>query len=86
MPDVSNTDNIKAYSQISRDTIEAFGDEGDLTRKYLLNPAIFALLGDVRGRAILDAGCGQGYLRAMMPGDTGLFPATLLFSRRRYNV
>ena len=62
MTEVTNADVIKAYAEIPQKFIVGFGDEGDLTRKYLLNPAIFALLGDVRGKIILDAGCGQGYL------------------------
>src|SRR5579875_512278 len=44
------------------DHLDDFGEEGDFTRQHLLNPAIFALLGLVDGRTILDAGCGQGYL------------------------
>jgi len=37
-------------------------EEGDLHRIVLLNPALFALLPDVRGLRVLDAGCGEGYL------------------------
>jgi hypothetical protein len=59
MAEVTNADVIKAYAEIPQKFIEGFGDEGDLTRKYLLNPAIFALLGDVRGKIILDEGCGM---------------------------
>jgi 2-polyprenyl-3-methyl-5-hydroxy-6-metoxy-1,4-benzoquinol methylase len=62
MRDPINADVIEAYSEYPQHLIEGFGEEGDLTRKYLLNPAIFALLGDVRDKSILDAGCGQGYL------------------------
>jgi len=60
--------------------IESFGEEGDFTRQHLLNPAIFALLGPVEGRAILDAGCGQGYLCRLLAQRgarvTGVEPAT----------
>ncbi|GHO85869.1 class I SAM-dependent methyltransferase [Dictyobacter formicarum] len=62
MTEVTNSDVINAYAKYPQDLIESFGDEGDLTRQHLLNPAIFSLLGDVRGKTILDAGCGQGYL------------------------
>jgi 2-polyprenyl-3-methyl-5-hydroxy-6-metoxy-1,4-benzoquinol methylase len=62
MPDLTNADVINAYADYPQDLIEGFGEEGDFTRKYLLNPTIFALLGDVRDKTILDAGCGQGYL------------------------
>jgi ubiquinone/menaquinone biosynthesis C-methylase UbiE len=32
----------------------------DVYREELNNPAIFELLGDVRGKSVLDAGCGEG--------------------------
>src|SRR5262245_7873464 len=66
MPDLTNADIIKAYERVPQQFIESFGDEGDLTRQYLLNPALFALLGDVRDCSILDAGCGQGYLARLL--------------------
>jgi len=36
--------------------------ENDPSRRYLLDPVIMEVLGDVRGKQILDAGCGDGYL------------------------
>ncbi len=62
MTTITNQDNIQAWSAYSRQMIEDFGDEGDASRRYVLNPALFALLGDVADRRILDAGCGSGYL------------------------
>ncbi len=62
------------------DHLDDFGEEGDFTRQHLLNPAIFTLLGSVKGRAILDAGCGQGYLCRLLARRgarvTGVEPAT----------
>jgi 2-polyprenyl-3-methyl-5-hydroxy-6-metoxy-1,4-benzoquinol methylase len=66
VPELTNADMIKAYERVPQQFIEEFGDQGDLTRQYLLNPALFALLGDVRGLTILDAGCGQGYLARLL--------------------
>lgn len=62
MRDPTNADVIKAWTEYPQDLIENFGEEGDLIRQHLLNPAIFTLLGEVRDKRILDAGCGQGYL------------------------
>ncbi len=33
----------------------------DLAREFLNNPAFLALIGDLRGRQVLDAGGGDGY-------------------------
>src|SRR5256885_15484989 len=39
-----------------------YGVHGDVNREWVIDPALFRLLGDVRGRRILDAGSGTGYL------------------------
>jgi len=80
----TNADAIKAWSRAPREIAEQFGDEGDFTRKHLLNPVIFALLGDVIGKVILDAGCGQGYLSRLLARKgaivTGVEPAEPLYT------
>ena len=38
------------------------GVEGDANRRINSDPVLWRLLGDVRGRSVLDAGCGTGYL------------------------
>ncbi|WZY00003.1 class I SAM-dependent methyltransferase [Bacillus sp. FSL W7-1360] len=37
-------------------------EQGDKGREWLLNPTILFLIGDVKGKRVLDAGCGEGYL------------------------
>lgn len=79
MLEITNNDTINAWSNVSPEIVEQFGDEGDATRRYLLNPIIFELLGDVTGKRILDAGCGQGYLSRQLARRgaivTGIEPA-----------
>lgn len=33
----------------------------DAYREHFNNPAFFAFLGEVKGKRVLDAGCGEGY-------------------------
>lgn len=84
METVSNEISIRSWSSYSRSLIEDFGDEGDAARRYLLNPTLYALLGKVAGRHILDAGCGTGYLCRLLAKRgakvTGVEPASTLFS------
>jgi len=84
MKDLTNADVIKAYADIPRQVIEDFGEEGDLVRTYLLNPTMFALLGEVSGKRVLDAGCGQGYLCRLLAKKgahvTGLEPADAFYA------
>lgn len=41
---------------------ELTGDDGDETRRLQTDETVLALLGEVRGMRVLDAGCGTGYL------------------------
>jgi 2-polyprenyl-3-methyl-5-hydroxy-6-metoxy-1,4-benzoquinol methylase len=65
--------------ELFREMIDVYGDEGDPMRRYILNPGLFGLLGNVANRTILDAGCGTGYLCRMLAKQgaqvTGIEPA-----------
>ncbi|MFW9778229.1 MAG: methyltransferase domain-containing protein [Candidatus Heimdallarchaeota archaeon] len=41
-------------------------DKGDLNRQLIIDPAMWELIGDVKGLAVLDAGCGNGYLSRIL--------------------
>ncbi|MDQ2903095.1 MAG: methyltransferase domain-containing protein [Chloroflexota bacterium] len=83
MSEITNEQAIADWSNAPREVLDNFGDEGDFARQHLLNPAIFALLGDVRGKRVLDAGCGQGYLARLLARKgalvTGIEPARTLY-------
>ena len=66
MNNIANSDSINGWSKVPEDTLVKFGEFGDFGRQYLLNPALFKLLGDVNNKKILDAGCGQGYLSRLL--------------------
>jgi len=80
---VDNKANIKKWSSVPANIIAEFGDEGDFSRQHILNPTLLGLLGDVKGKHILDAGCGNGYLcrKLVKLGAvmTGIEPADSLF-------
>jgi ubiquinone/menaquinone biosynthesis C-methylase UbiE len=38
------------------------GERGDLWHRAILDPTLLAMVGPVRGRRVLDLGCGNGYL------------------------
>ncbi|MFD6416101.1 class I SAM-dependent methyltransferase [Streptomyces sp. NPDC060194] len=48
------------------EAMEATADDGDFAKRHLVNPDLLRLLGDVRGRRVLDAGCGNGYFSRML--------------------
>lgn len=79
MTKITNNDNIQQWSSVPQSVLENFGEQGDFARQHLLNPALFSLLGDINGKKILDAGCGQGYLCRLLAKKgarvTGIEPA-----------
>lgn len=46
--------------------MEENAEDGDFAKRHLVNPALLPLLGEVRGRRVLDAGCGTGYFTRML--------------------
>lgn len=49
-----------------RAAMEAADPDGDFAKRHLVNPVLLRMLGDVSGRRVLDAGCGQGYFSRML--------------------
>lgn len=45
------------------------GEQGDRNRRFISDPVLHRLLGEVRGLRVLDAGCGAGYLAARLARD-----------------
>jgi 2-polyprenyl-3-methyl-5-hydroxy-6-metoxy-1,4-benzoquinol methylase len=55
-----------AYPREEMEAMDADGGEGDFAKRHLINPTLLRMLGEVRGRRVLDAGCGQGYFSRML--------------------
>lgn len=54
------------WDAVARDWRIQVGEAGDVNRRYGSDPVLWALLGDVRGLRVLDAGCGTGYLAGLL--------------------
>lgn len=80
----TNDEAIKRWGAVPREALDAIEPEGDWAKRHLLNPVLLRMLGDVRGRRVLDAGCGHGYLARMLASRgaqvTGVEPAESLFA------
>lgn len=59
-PDATETQAF--WNRIAHDWDRQVGDSGDKNRRLNSDPVLWSFLGDVRGRRVLDAGCGTGYL------------------------
>lgn len=58
--------NKKRWEEIADVWDEGIGEEGDIRHKMVVNPSVFEFLGDLSGKLVLDAGCGNGYLSRRM--------------------
>jgi len=54
------------WNRVADDWRIQVGDDGDANRRLNSDPVLWRLAGDVRGRVVLDAGCGTGYLSAQL--------------------
>lgn len=57
---------IRQWGATPRADIEAYDDQGDFSKRHLLNGVLLRMLGEVDGRRVLDAGCGQGYFSRLL--------------------
>jgi SAM-dependent methyltransferase len=66
-----------------RELLEETAHDGDYAKRHLINPVLLRMLGDVHGRRVLDAGCGNGYLARMLAARgaqvVGIEPGQSLF-------
>jgi SAM-dependent methyltransferase len=74
---------IARWSATPRTFLASLDPDGGFAKRHLINPTVLRLLGDIDGKGILDAGCGQGYLSRLLAehGATvvGVEPAKSLF-------
>lgn len=61
--DAGMADRVRhSWDAVADDYDRHHGDEGNDWHRLLVEPATLALLGDVRGKRVLDLGCGTGVL------------------------
>ncbi|MFE7114585.1 class I SAM-dependent methyltransferase [Streptomyces sp. NPDC057654] len=84
---LTNEAAIRQWNRFPREALEAMGPEGDFAKRHLINPVLLRMLGDVRGRRILDAGSGHGYFSRMLATRgarvTGIEPTDSMLSYAR---
>lgn len=49
---------------------ERAGDAGEAYKRYLLDPLMLGLVGNLKGKVVLELGCGNGYLAQKLLGQS----------------
>jgi 2-polyprenyl-3-methyl-5-hydroxy-6-metoxy-1,4-benzoquinol methylase len=79
----TNSEAIARWAAMPADVIAAMADDGDFSKRHLVNPVLLRMLGDLTGRTVLDAGCGNGYFSRICARAgarvTGIEPASALY-------
>lgn len=79
----------QGWNAVAEWWVRRYSEKGDVNREWVIDPLIFEMLGDVRGRRILDAGCGYGYLaralarRGARVDGVDLSPKMIELARRK---
>jgi SAM-dependent methyltransferase len=55
-----------SWDEVADDYHKSVGETGDSYHRTYVNPVLFELLGNIKGRSILDIACGQGYLSRIL--------------------
>lgn len=53
---------MATYDQFARQYADAMGEKGDYFHRTQIDPCIYRILGDPKGKLIYDVGCGNGYM------------------------
>jgi 2-polyprenyl-3-methyl-5-hydroxy-6-metoxy-1,4-benzoquinol methylase len=79
----TNRNAIDRWAAMPYAALAGMADDGDFSKRHLVNPVLLRMLGDVGRKRVLDAGCGNGYLSRMLARRgaqvTGIEPASALF-------
>jgi 2-polyprenyl-3-methyl-5-hydroxy-6-metoxy-1,4-benzoquinol methylase len=74
---------IEKWAAMPREALAEMAEDGDFSKRHLVNPVLLRMLGDLSGLRVLDAGCGNGYFSRMLARRgaivTGVEPASALF-------
>jgi len=66
---------LKEWEELSDWYDQKQGETGDLWHRALIDPTLLRLIGDPRGKDILDLGCGNGYLSRRLARQGGRITA-----------
>ena len=75
----------RRWDACAEELTATFTSQGDRSREVLLNPVLLSLLGSVKNKRILDAGCGEGYLSRLL-AEMGAIVTAVDYSQKMLEI
>jgi len=69
------------YDLIAEDWDKFSGENGSIHQKNDIDPVVFKMLGDVKGKTLLEIGCGNGYLGRLLSQKGAIVTSTDISSK-----
>jgi len=58
---VTDEELAKQWNSIADKWVAGYTEHGDVNREHVIDPTILRILGNIKNKRVLDAGCGAGY-------------------------
>jgi 2-polyprenyl-3-methyl-5-hydroxy-6-metoxy-1,4-benzoquinol methylase len=65
-PEFTAEEVVARWDQLAELVAGYVSEYGDINKEVLLTPVLLDMLGDLSGKQVLDAGCGEGFLSRLM--------------------
>lgn len=75
LKNIGTEESIKRWDRFADAYSATHGERGDLHKEVFLNPTLFSLMGPVKDKRVLDAGCGEGYLSRLLAKSKAMVTA-----------
>lgn len=85
MKRISTEEAINRWDRFADAYSSMHGEQGDLNKEVLLTPTLLSLIGCVKDKRLLDAGCGEGYLSRIL-ADRGAEITAVDYSPRMIEI
>jgi 2-polyprenyl-3-methyl-5-hydroxy-6-metoxy-1,4-benzoquinol methylase len=82
---VGTKEAIKRWGAFADTYSKNHTEQGDLHKEVFLNPTLFSLMGNVKNKKVLDAGCGEGYLSRIL-SKSGATVAAIDYTPRMIEI
>lgn len=79
-------ESIKRWDMYAETYSANHTEQGDLHKEVFLNPTLLSLMGTVKNKKVLDAGCGEGYLSRILAKSETASVTAIDYSKKMIEI